>query len=104
MKLLLRLAGTLACVAAFAGALAWAWPNARDAAAMFAAHDDPALLSEIQVRKATTADPQLIEREIEAALTEGDTDLAQSFADLAQAQGLPVSVDLLGRLEVTTAE
>lgn len=104
MTLVLRLAGTLACVAAFAGALVWAWPNARDAVAMFAAHGDPALLSEIQVRRAIAADPQLIEREIEAALKDGDTDLAQSFADLAQAQGLPVSVDLLARLEVTTAE
>jgi len=104
MKLLLRLAGSLACLAAFAMALAYVAPNARDAAAMFAAQDDPALLSELQVRRAAAADPQLMDREIEAALKDGDTDLAQSFVDLAQAQNLPVSVDLLARLEQTAAE
>jgi hypothetical protein len=104
MKLVPRLAGSLACLAAFAMALAYAWPNARDAAALFAAQDDPALLSELQIRRAAAADPQLMDREIEAALKDGDTDLAQSFVDLAQAQNLPVSLDLLARLEQTTAE
>jgi hypothetical protein len=104
MMRLPRLAGSLTCVAAFAAAFVWAWPNARDAAALFAAQDDPVLLSELQIRKAATADPQLMEREIEAALKDGDTDLAQSFADLAQAQNIPVSVDLLARLERTVAE
>jgi hypothetical protein len=104
MKLLPRLAGSLGCLAASAMAFAYVWPNARDAAALFAAQDDPALLSELQIRKAAVADPQLMEREIEAALKDGDTDLAQSFVDLAQAQNLPVSVDLLARLEQTVAE
>src|SRR5215207_7883174 len=104
MKLLLRLTGSLVCLAAFATALVWAWPNARDAVALFAAQDDPSVLSTLQVRRATAADPQLFEREITAALNEGDTDLAQSFADLAQAEKLPVSVDLLARLETLTAE
>lgn len=104
MKLLLRLAGSLACLAAFATALAYARPNARDAVAIFAAQDDPAILSELQVRRAAAADPQLFDREIEVALKDGDTDLAQSFVDLAQAQKLPVSVDLLARLEAMAAE
>jgi hypothetical protein len=104
MKLLPRLAGSLVCLVASAMALAYVWPNARDAAALFAAQDDPVLLSELQIRKAAAADPQLMEREIEAALKDGDTDLAQSFVDLAQAQNLPVSVDLLARLEQTVAE
>ena len=104
MKLLLRLAARLVCLAAFATALAWVWPHARDAALLFAAQDDPARVSEVQVQRATAADPQLIEREIEAALKDGDTDLAQSFADVAQAQKLPVSVDLLARLETLAAE
>jgi hypothetical protein len=104
MKRWLGLAGSLAGFAAFAAALAWVGPNARDAVALFAAESDPALLSELQVRKAATVDPQLFEREIEAALKDGDTDLAQSFADLAQAEKVPVSVDLLARLETLAAE
>lgn len=104
MKLLPRLAGSLVCLAASAMAFAHVWPNARDAAALFAAQDDPALLSELQIRKAVATDPQLMDRGIEAALKDGDTDLAQSFVDLAQAQNLPVSVDLLARLKQTIAE
>jgi len=76
MKLLPRLAGSLACLAASAMAFAYVWPDARDAAALFAAQDDPTLLSELQIRKAAAADPQLMDREIEAALKDGDTDLA----------------------------
>jgi hypothetical protein len=104
MKLLLRLAAGLACLAACATALAFVWPNARDAAAIFLSQDDPAALSELQIRKAAAGDPQLVEREIEAALTDGDIELAQSFVDLAQAQNLPVSVDVLARLETAAAE
>ncbi len=104
MKQLLRLAASLACLAACATALAFVWPNARDAAAIFLSEDDPAALSELRIRKAAAGDPHLVEREIEAALTDGDIDLAQSFVDLAQAQNLPVSVDVLARLETIAAE
>lgn len=103
MEPLRRLATSLACLAACAGALAFVWPNARDAVAIFAAQDDPARLSELQIQKAAAGDPGLVEREIVAALDDGDLDLAQSFADLAQAQNLPVSVDVLARLEEDTA-
>lgn len=104
MKLLLRSAASLACVGAFATALFVAWPDARDAVAIFASQDDPAALSELQIRRTVAGDPQLVEREIEAALNDGDVDLAQSFADLARAQKLAVSVDLLARIEATAAE
>ena len=104
MKLLLRSAANLACAGAFATAFAFAWPGARDAAAIFASRDDPAALSELQIRKAIAGDPQLVEREIAAALKEGDADLAQSFADLAQAQNLAVSVDALAQIETLAAE
>jgi hypothetical protein len=104
MKLLLRLAVSLAALAACAGALTFVWPNARDAAAIFASQDDPAKLSELQIRKAVAGDPQLVEREIDAALDGGDVDLAQSFADLAEAQHLAVSVDVLARIEAADAE
>lgn len=103
MKPLRRLAVSLACPAACAAALAFVWPNARDAAAIFLSRDDPAALSELQIRKAAASDPLLVERETEAALKDGDVDLAQSFADLAQAQNLAVSVDVLARLEAAAA-
>jgi len=104
MTLLLRLAASLACLAACATAVVFVWPDARDAVAIFSSQDDPAALSELQIRKLAAGDPQLVEREIGAALTEGDIDLAQSFADLAQAQNLAVSVDVLARLEAAAAE
>ena len=104
MKSLLRLAASLACLAACATALAVVWPNARDAVAVFAARDDPALLSELQIRKAVASDPRLVEREIVAALKQGDVDLAQSFAHLALAQDLPVSMELLARVDEAAAE
>jgi hypothetical protein len=104
MMPLRRLAGSVVCLAVFASAFACVWPNARDAGAIFLNQDDPAALSELQIRRAATADPRLAEREIESALQEGDIDLAQSFADLAQAQNLAVSVDVLARLEAATAE
>lgn len=104
MKLSRRLAGSFVCLAVCATALGYAWPNARDAAAIFAAQDDPVRLSELQVRRAASADPGLFEREIAAALKDRDTDLAQSFVDLAQAHKVPVSVDLLARLDAMAAE
>jgi hypothetical protein len=104
MKPLLRLAASLACLAACSAALVFAWPNARDAAAIFLSQDDPAELSELQIRKAVAGDPQLVEREITAALTEGDVDLAQSFAHLALAQDLPVPMELLARVDEAVAE
>lgn len=104
MKLLLRSAANLACAGVFATAFALAWPNARDAAAIFASQNDPATLSDLQIRRAVAGDPQLVEREIAAALKDGDVGLARSFADLAQAQNLPVSVDALAQIETVAAE
>lgn len=104
MKPLLRLVASLVSLAACAAALAFVWPNARDAVAIFAAVDDPAVLSELQVRKAVAGDPLLVEREIAAALKDGDVDLAQSFAHLALAHDLPVSMQLLSRVDEAAAE
>lgn len=103
MKLLLRLATSLACLGICATALALVWPNARDAVAIFSSQDDPALLSELQIRKAAAGDPRLVEREMVAALAEGDVDLAQSLADLAEAQNLPLSAEALAGLDAAVA-
>lgn len=104
MRPLLRLAVSLASIAACAAGLVYVWPEARDAVAILASQDDPAVLSELQIRKATAADPLLLEREIGLALRERDVDLAQSFADLARAQDVAVSVDVLAQLEAMAAE
>jgi hypothetical protein len=97
MMRMLRWAASVACLGAFVAGFAVVWPNARDAAAILLSQDDPALLSQLQIAKAVAGDPKLVEREIVAALKDGDVDLAQSFAHLALAQDLPVSMELLAR-------
>lgn len=95
---------SVASLAACAVALMAVWPPARAAAAVFLAQDDPAALSELQLRRAATADPALVEREIDLALADGDADLASSFVDLAAAQGLPLSSDQMSRVEEAVAQ
>lgn len=104
MTLLARPLAALACVVVCTAALVAVWPQASEAVAIFAAQDDPATLSDLQIRRAVKRDPALMEREIEAALTERDIDLAQSFIDLAQAQNVPLSADLLVRVADAASE
>jgi hypothetical protein len=103
MRVLRWAPSCLALVACLAG-FALVFPYARDAAAIFLSQDDPVLLSELQIRKAVAGDPALVEREIAAALKQGDVDLAQSFAHLALAQDLPVPMELLARVDEAAAE
>jgi len=104
MSRLLRWAASLACLGVCAAGLAFVWPEGRDAAAILLSQDDPALLSELQIRKAVAGDTLLVEREITAALKDGDVDLAQSFAHLALAQNLPVPMELLARVDEAAAQ
>jgi hypothetical protein len=104
LTFLSRPLAALACAALCAGGLMAVWPQAREAAAIFAAKDDPAVLSDLQLRRAVKGDPALIDREIQAALAQGDADLAQSFVDVADAQNLPVSADLLVKVTDAVAE
>jgi len=76
-------------------------PRAHDAALLLWVQDDPAELAERQLARAFDADVAV--REIEAALRENDPDLAKSFVELAQAHNVPVSADLLARVETATA-
>lgn len=94
-----RLLLSFASLAACAIALTAVGPRAREAAAIFLVQDDPAALSELQLRRLAKADPALVEREIDLALAEGDTDLANSFVDLAAAQGIPLSSEQVSRVE-----
>ena len=104
MLRLLRWASRLGFLGACMAGLVLVGPNAREAAAILLSQDDPALLSELQIRKAARGDPQLVEREITAALKDGDVDLAESFAHLALAQNLPVSMELLARVDAAAAQ
>lgn len=99
----LRRAAGVVCLGACLTGFVLVLPDARDAAAILFSQDDPALLSELQIRRAVAGDPLLVDREITAALQAGDVDLAQSFAHLALAQDLPVSMELLARVDDAAA-
>ncbi len=83
----MALAGVAFSVA-IGGAL---WPHARQAGAMLAAQDDPALLSDIQLSSLLRNNEALIAQNIDAALDAGDADLASSFLALAQDKQVNVS-------------
>src|SRR5690242_3074350 len=91
--------GALACAAMFAIVS----PNARNAVAMLMAQDDPAALSELQLRTTARPKPADIEREIDAALASGDTDLAESLVGLARDLNIPVSSAAVARVESAIA-
>lgn len=74
------------------------WPHAREAGAILAAQDDPAALSDIHINSALRSNQTLVADHIEAALAEGDSDLANSFVELARDKGIAVSDDLSKRV------
>jgi hypothetical protein len=94
------LAGMVVCAVACAAL----WPHARDAGAVLAAQDDPARLSDLELDSALRRDQGAIERNIEAALSGGDADLANSFVELASAKGIVVSPELSQRVVEAVAE
>ena len=80
-------------------------PQARDAYALLAARDDPAELSSVQLDSALRNQPALIEKNIEAALTSGDVDLAASFVELARVRNVVLGDALTKRVhEAVTDE
>ena len=80
------------------------WPHARDAAAILAAQDDPAVLSDLQLHSALRNNEAVLAQNIEAALAEGDTDLAGSFADLARDKNIALPDELSRRVSDAVAE
>ena len=99
-----RIGAALSALVLCAGALAAVGPSAGDAARLFAAQDDPARLSDLQLDPAMKRDPALLARGIADALAAGDVDLADSFADIATARGVPLSPDLTERLDTARAQ
>jgi hypothetical protein len=80
------------------------WPHARDAGRILAAQDDPAELADVRLNSALRNDPQLIARNIEAALAASDADLAGSFVELARERSIPVGENLSKRVSDALAE
>jgi hypothetical protein len=100
----LRLDTVLTGVAVFAIAGAMLWPHARDAGAVLAAQDDPVALSDVQVDQTLRSDPHVLTRNIDDALAAGDSDLANSFVDLAAAKNIALPDDVSKRVSDAVAE
>jgi hypothetical protein len=66
--------------------------------------DDPAGLSDIRLEQVLRNDPGVIDRNIDAAITAGDADLASSFVALAQEQRISLSDDTIHRVADAVAE
>jgi hypothetical protein len=100
----LGIGSALAAAALCTVACALLWPHARDAGRILAAQDDPAGLADARLDSAVRNDPQLIARNIEAALEAGDADLAGSLVELARARNIPVGEGLSRRVSDALAE
>lgn len=98
------LAGALACLALSVAVCAALWPHARDAGAILAAQDDPAALADLQINSAVRNNPALLTGNIEAALADGDSDLAASFVELARDRNVPLSDELSKRVSDAVTE
>ncbi len=96
----LALIGVAACL----GAATFVAPRAYEAARWLAAQDDPAALSDLGVAAAIRTDGAAIARQIEAALDEGDADLASSFVALAQAHDVALPEALTARVAAAADE
>jgi hypothetical protein len=92
------LIGTLA----FAGAALAILPIAVDQVQLFTVADDPVQISEQALNAAFNA--TVAEREIRSALTAGDTDLAQSFVDLATDRSVAVDPALADEVKEARAK
>ena len=99
-----RLVLALAGVVASAAACTLLWPHARDSAAVLAAQDDPAQLSDLQINSALRNNQSLVADQIERALASGDSDLAASFVELAKEKNVPVSDELSGKVRDAVTE
>lgn len=94
----LRISSALTGIAACSFVLAQVAPHAREAGAVLAAQDDPAALSELKLDAALAHNERLVQDNIEAALSAGDADLADSFVALARDRNIALPDDLLSRV------
>lgn len=94
----LRISTALTGLAACSFLLAQVAPHAREAGAILAAQDDPAVLSELKLDALLRQNDRLVQDNIEAALAAGDADLADSFVALARDRNIALPDDLLSRV------
>src|ERR1044072_6211463 len=94
----LRISTALAGVAACSFMRAQEAPHAREAGAILAAQDDPAVLSELKLDALLRQNDRLVQDNIEAALAAGDADLADSFVALARDRNIALPDDLINRV------
>ena len=73
-------------------------------AAILAAQDDPAVLSDLQLNSALRNNQTVIAENIEAALAANDADLASSFVDLARDKNISLPDELSRRVSDAVAE
>jgi hypothetical protein len=99
-----RIARALAVMTVSGYALTVLWPHARDAYAILAAQDDPAVLSEIQVNSALRNSQKVVADNIEAALAAHDSGLADSFVELAKEKNISLPDELSQRVSDAVAE
>jgi hypothetical protein len=100
----LRLGLAVAGMATSAVACVALWPHARDAGAILAAQDDPAVLSDLQLNSALRNNRAVITENIEAALAANDADLANSFVELAGEKNISLADELSQRVGDAVAE
>lgn len=100
----LRIGSALTGIAACSLLLAQVAPHAREAGAILAAQDDPAALSELKLDAALAKDERLVQDNIEAALSAGDADLADSFVALARDRNIALPDGLLSRVSDAVKE
>jgi hypothetical protein len=80
------------------------WPHAREAYAVLAAQDDPAVLSELKLNSALRNNQTVVTDNIEAALAAHDAGLASSLVDLAGEKNISLPDELSRRVSDAVAE
>jgi hypothetical protein len=98
-----RISLALFGLAVSAAALGALWPHAREASAVLAAQDDPAELSDAELKSAL-GNGQVVSDNIEAALAAKDADLANSFVELAREKNIPLGDEQTRRVADAVAE
>ncbi|WGD55789.1 hypothetical protein QA641_19020 [Bradyrhizobium sp. CB1650] len=94
----LRISTALTGIAACSFMLVQVVPHAREAGAILAAQNDPAVLSELKLDDVLRQNQRLVQDNIEAALAAGDADLANSFVELARDRNIALPDGLLNRV------
>ena len=95
---ILTLSGAIACGVAALIAV----PRGTEAESILSSENDPVKIADHGLAQVVT--PELIRREIDAALAGGDADLAKSFVDLAEDRGIAVDPSLTEKVTAAVAE